>query len=95
MADRYYNLTRGEEVEPFKLRGLMQAVYVSECLCIGFTQEEISEKFNGDTQLVDMWVSFVRHNHWVAYDKLTHRWSMTAKGERQAHDVQISSSPYH
>ena len=91
MASRHDDLVSQKEIAPFKLRGLMQAVYVSECLCLGFTQEEIAGKFNGDTQLVDMWVSFVRHNHWVDYDIKTHRWSMTSKGERQACDIQLSA----
>ena len=94
MASRHDDVTRPNVAEPFKMHGLMQAVYVSECLCLGVSQEEIAVRFNGDRQLVDMWVSFVRHNHWVYYDVKAHHWSMTPKGERQAYDIQISSNKY-
>ena len=94
MANLHDDLSQSSKIAPSKLRGLMQAVYVAESLCIRFTPAEIAEQFNGDKQLVDMWVSFVRHNHWVKYDSRTNRWAMTAKGQSQAYDIKLESEKY-
>ena len=59
---------RRRKIDPSSLRGLDQAFYILECLCDGEPNEEIQEKFDGDKQLVDMWLNFLKHNHWVNYD---------------------------
>jgi hypothetical protein len=90
MASQLFPNINKKDMQPWRLRGLKQAVFVSECLCRGETEDQITERFNGDKQLVDMWVSFARHNHWIEYDTNKARWSKTLKGERQAYDISLS-----
>jgi hypothetical protein len=43
------------------------------------SQEQIALKFPEDGELVGLWVSFLRDNHWLTKDK-DGRWTITAKG---------------
>jgi hypothetical protein len=43
------------------------------------SQEQIALKFSEGGELVGLWVSFLRSNHWLTKDK-DRRWSITAKG---------------
>lgn len=54
--------------EPRMLRGLDAAAYILESLAGGETIPEIASKFSGDTELVKMWASFLKHNHWMQKD---------------------------
>lgn len=65
-------------IEPNRLSGLKQAVYVMDCITTGQTREQIARTLGGDTQLVAMWLSFLQHNHWMieGFDG----WHVTAKG---------------
>lgn len=65
---------------PFKLAGLKQATYISQCLAKGQDRAEVILSFGGDEQLVDMWISFLKHNHWVV-EGTDGRWSVTPKGK--------------
>ena len=47
------------------MTGLRQAVYVLECLEKGQSQQEIVDKFEGDKQLVDLWIAFLNGNGWM------------------------------
>ena len=87
MATRQDDIELLNYIHPLKLRGLMQAVYVSECLSNGETYEKIVAKFEGDIQLVDMWVNFVKHNGWIRYDTETQQWSTTEKGKQRIYEV--------
>ena len=66
-------------IDPVKLAGLKQAVYVMQCLAKGQSEEQIAIALNNDEQLVTMWVSFLRHNYWMIQE--FGKWSITAKGE--------------
>jgi hypothetical protein len=67
-------------MDPGRLSGLKQASFVMQCLTEGQSSEEIAASLGGDMQLVAMWISFLRHNHWmIADDK---GWAVTAKGAR-------------
>ena len=74
------------EPDPTALRGLMQAVYISERLCSGDSEEMVVARFGGDEQLVRMWISFLRHSRWAEYDLFSQRWTMTKKGEERCLD---------
>lgn len=74
-------------VDPPSLRGLLQAVYVADCLCKGYLVSDLVSKFDGDDQLVEMWISFLKHNHWIYFDSPTTSWLMTEKGKRYAYDL--------
>jgi len=67
-------------INPRALRGLEQALYILESLCEGEPENKIIEKFQGDEQLVTMWVSFLKHNHWLEFDTVTHKYVLTKKG---------------
>lgn len=46
--------------------------------------EQIIRLFHGDKQLVSMWVSFLKHNHWVQYHAAKQEWVLTEKGREKA-----------
>lgn len=62
-------ITSAVRKEPCLLRGLDAAAYILESLASGETIPEIASRFNGDVELVKMWVSFLKHNHWMQVDK--------------------------
>ena len=72
-------------VEPNRLSGLRQAVYVMDCITTGQTREQISKTLGGDTQLVAMWLSFLQHNHWMieGFDG----WAVTTKGAKWSNEL--------
>jgi hypothetical protein len=63
-------ITSAVRKEPCLLRGLDAAVYILESLARGETIKEIASRFDGDDELVKMWVSFLKHNHWMHVDNL-------------------------
>jgi hypothetical protein len=68
-----------------KLSGLKCAVYLLDCIIRDESKTEIVRKFDGDEQLVDMWMSFIRHNYWIAQKNgSNHQWVMTEKGRKWA-----------
>ena len=79
-------------VDPPNLRGLLQAVYVADCLCKGDTVSDLVAKFDGDAQIVDMWINFLEHNHWLLFD--AGKWTMTNKGLRYAYDLTREAIEY-
>jgi hypothetical protein len=50
---------------PLSLRGLNQAIFIMRYIDLGKSKQEIVKRFNGDEQLVDLWISYMRHNHWL------------------------------
>jgi predicted transcriptional regulator len=66
-------------LDPVRLAGLKQATYIMQCLTTGQSGQQIAMALGGDEQLVSMWVSFLRHNHWIM--KKREGWSVTSKGE--------------
>ncbi len=68
------------QVEPAKLLGLKQAAYISGRLLDGLSQKEISNVFDGDAQLVQMWMLFLKHNSWIRLSA-DGKWSYTPKGQ--------------
>ena len=40
-------------------------MFVLHCMHEGMSDPEIVELFKGDKQLVDIWKSFILHNHWM------------------------------
>jgi hypothetical protein len=65
---------------PIELLGLKQAAYVSQCLVNGKSKKEITSAFEGDEQLVEMWLLFLKHNRWIQ-ESWNGNWSCTAKGQ--------------
>jgi hypothetical protein len=62
-----------------KLAGLQQATFILKCLVTGQNKEDIVFEFGGDAQLVDMWISFLKHNKWIERNR-DGEWSVTEKG---------------
>lgn len=50
---------------PVNLRGLKQALFVLHSLEVGKSAKEIAESLGGDSQLAEIWTSFLIHNHWI------------------------------
>jgi hypothetical protein len=65
-------------IEPVRLGGLKQAVYVMESLVKGQSEEQIAITLGNDKQLVSMWILFLKHNHWI--EATMEGWDATSKG---------------
>jgi hypothetical protein len=65
-------------IEPVRLVGLKQAVYVMDSLAKGHNEEQIAITLGDDKQLVRMWMLFLKHNRWM--EETMSGWSLTAKG---------------
>jgi hypothetical protein len=66
-------------IDPTKLSGLRQAVYVMVCIVRNDAESSIVKNLGNDQQLYNMWKLFLRHNGWMARTK--QGWETTAKGE--------------
>lgn len=65
-------------IQPTKLAGLKQAVYVMEGLVKGQSEEQMAMTLDCEEQLITMWVVFLTHNHWI--ERTMSGWSVSAKG---------------
>ena len=74
------------------LSGVKQAFYVLHCLDEGNSNQHIIQKFDGDEKLVDIWMSFVKDNHWIEKDRLG-KWHLTIKGREWARKLQPEDDP--
>ena len=77
-------------IDPKNLRGLKQAEFIAEHLCNGIKEEQIVRLFHGDKQLVDIWVSFLMHNHWIEHNEAAKEWIMTAKGKEKTTGIVLA-----
>jgi predicted transcriptional regulator len=68
--------------DPQKLKGLRQAMYVLDCLHEGLGEDSIIDNCDGDSQVVKIWLDFLKDNRWVIRDD-NNRWLLTDKGRRQ------------
>ena len=64
---------------PRNYSGLQLPAYILKCLARGDSQEQIASRFPEDGELVGLWVSFLRSNHWM--EKSDGTWSITQKGQ--------------
>jgi hypothetical protein len=69
------------------LRGLRAAAFIAGSLAESKDKEWIVSQFDGDEQLVNMWISFVRHNRWVNKNGAKEAWSLTDKGKKQVNSL--------
>lgn len=65
-------------LDPVRLVGLKQAVFVMQGLTTGQSEQQIAMALDGDEQLLRMWISFLQHNHWM--EAGLNGWSITTKG---------------
>lgn len=56
---------RNNKSHPLGLKGLRQAIYIFRELELGRTTDGLVKDFDGDQQLVDIWLSFLLHNRWI------------------------------
>ena len=61
------------------MSGLTQAIYILKALEDGKSETEIVELFGGDKQIVDIWMNFLVHNHWMEHPN--GKWQVTPKGK--------------
>jgi hypothetical protein len=59
-----------ESVNPLYLRGLKQALYILHNLEEGQTNDQIIQRFEGDSQLVEIWTTFLVDNYWITKNEL-------------------------
>jgi hypothetical protein len=72
-----------ESLPPRKLSGLRQAIYIMKCLDAGEYFELITQKFDGDEQLVKLWMSFLLHNKCIRKNpSIDRECIVTEKGKR-------------
>jgi hypothetical protein len=64
-------------IDPVQLASVKQAAYISKALINGKSKQEIAKAFYGDRQLVDMWIMFLVHNHWIVGEP---EWHSASKG---------------
>jgi len=65
------------------LRGLRAAAFIAGSLAESKDKKWIVSRFNGDEQLVNMWISFIHHNRWVNKAGSSEEWSLTDKGKKR------------
>jgi len=58
--DRYTNTVNAGKLSP-----LESAVYVLRCIYEGKRKDEIVQQFDGDEQLVSLWLTFLKANDWL------------------------------
>jgi hypothetical protein len=52
--------------KPDYLSGLTGAIYILKCLSDGLSKDQIiSDIFEGDRQLVFIWIEFLKNHHWL------------------------------
>lgn len=66
------------QINAIELVGLKQAAYVLHSLVEGQNKDDVVKKFEDDEQLVDMWMLFLKCNHWMVNSSGI--WSVTSKG---------------
>lgn len=83
------------EDDPLSLSGLVQALYIAKCLQSGLSEQEITIKFSGDSQLVKMWIIFLTHNQWMQpmpNDPNNRKWIVTDKGRTWLETIEAKFS---
>ena len=48
-----------------RLSALKQALYILKCVSEGRTRRDIIEEFDGDEQLVSIWINFLDEHGWL------------------------------
>jgi hypothetical protein len=71
------------------LSALEQALYVLKCISEGRSRKDVVEEFDGDEQLVSIWIDFLNEHGWLVEgnNKLT----VTAKGKMMIESNNIVS----
>ena len=69
------------------LRGLRAAAFIADSLAESKDKKWIVSRFNGDEQLVNMWISFIHHNRWVNKACSSEEWSLTDKGKKRINSL--------
>jgi hypothetical protein len=48
-----------------RLSALKQALYILKCISEGRSRRDIVEEFDGDEQLVSIWIDFLNEHRWL------------------------------
>jgi hypothetical protein len=46
-------------------------------------EDQIIAKYDGDSQLVEIWIDFLTETRWIIKDFANKRWVLTDKGKQQ------------
>jgi hypothetical protein len=60
---------------------LKQALYVLKGLTDSRTEQMLIGEFEGDEQLVRIWIGFLRDNRWMTRDYVDNKWIITEQGK--------------
>ena len=58
-------------------------MYILDCLHDGLMEDQIIAKYDGDSQLVEIWIDFLTETRWIIKDFANKRWVLTDKGKQQ------------
>ena len=58
-------------------------MYILDCLHDGISEEQIISKCDGDSQVVKIWIDFIKDNGWIVQVGINKRWVLTDKGKEQ------------
>jgi predicted transcriptional regulator len=58
-------------------------MFILDCLHESMPEDKIVEKFDGDAQIVKIWIDFLKDNRWLIKDTVNNRWILTDKGKEQ------------
>jgi hypothetical protein len=58
-------------------------MYILDCLHDGLMEDQIIAKYDGDSQLVEIWIDFLTETRWIIKDSANKRWVLTDKGKQQ------------
>ena len=59
---------------------MKQALYVLKGLTDSHTEKMVIEEFNGDEQIVRIWIGFLKDNRWMTRDHVKNKWIITDEG---------------
>lgn len=67
------------------LSGLQQAFFIMSCLYRGINEEEIANRLDGDSEIVEIWIRFLCEMGWLVKKDSTsssnnNRWILTDMG---------------
>lgn len=58
-------------------------MYILDSLHEGTSEDKIVSNFDGDAQIVKIWIDFLKDNRWLIKDEVNNRWVLTDKGKEQ------------
>ncbi|MGB6672220.1 MAG: hypothetical protein WBE34_07295 [Candidatus Nitrosopolaris sp.] len=71
------------------LPALKQALYILKCISEGQSRKDIVDEFEGDAQLVSIWIDFLHEHGWLVEEN-NNKLTLTEDGGKMIRSDQIS-----